>query len=67
MNLSVKKMEIALARKSMSVSDLACASGISVNTINSWIRITGKRNPTTKKLGIVAKALDVDVTELIDD
>lgn len=55
-----KKMRIALARKSMSVS------GISQNTINSWINNKGKRNPT-RTLGIVAKALEVDVTELIED
>lgn len=67
MNISVKKMKIALARKSMSVSDLAYISGISQNTINSWIRNKGKRNPTTRTLGIVAKALEVDVTELIED
>lgn len=67
MNLSVKKLKIALARKSMRVSDLACISGISVNTINSWIKNTGKRNPTTRTLGMVAKALEVDVTELIEE
>lgn len=67
MKINDKKMKIALARKSMSVSDLACICGISPNTINSWIKNKGKRNPTTRTLGIVAKALEVDVTELIED
>ncbi len=65
MDLSVYKFKIALARKSMNVADLSNASGISSNTINSWLKNTGKRNPTPKALGSVAKALGIDVTELL--
>jgi len=65
--MSTKKLKIALARKSMNISDLAIETGISNNTINSWLKNTGKRNPTTKLLGKVAKVLDVDVTEIIED
>lgn len=67
MNLYIYNFKIALARKSMNISDLSLASGISSNTINSWLKTTNKRNPTTKALGKVAKALDVDVTELIEE
>jgi transcriptional regulator with XRE-family HTH domain len=67
MNLNITKFKIALARKSMNISDLSSASGVSSNTINSWLKNSGKRNPTTKALGKVAKALDIDVTELIEE
>lgn len=55
-----------MARNQMSSKDLAELSGISYNTITSWIKNTGRRNPTTKALGKIACALKVDVTELID-
>ena len=67
MNLSTYKFRIALARKSMSVADLSSVSGISSNTINSWLKNKGKRNPTTKTLGKVCNALSCDVTELIEE
>ncbi len=67
MELSITKLKIALARKSMNITDLSLASGVSCNTINSWLKRSGKRNPTTKALGKIANALDVDVTELIED
>lgn len=66
MELSITKFKIALARKSMNITDLSMVSGISTNTINSWLKNSGKRNPTTKALGKVANALNCDVTELIE-
>lgn len=64
--MNVIKFKIALARKSMNIIDLSLTAGISSNTINSWLKNSGKRNPTTKTLGKVANALDCDVTELIE-
>ena len=59
------KFEIALANKEMNTSDLAKATGYSLNTIREYANL--KRNPTTKSLGKIAKALEVDVTEILED
>lgn len=67
MKIDSKKFMIVLARNSMNISDLAVASNVSANTINSWIKKRVKRNPTTKSIGKVAKGLNCDVTELIEE
>lgn len=66
MKLSTSKFEIALARNSTNIKDLSVSSGVSSNTIYSWIKKRDNREPSTKNLGKVAKALKVDVTELIE-
>lgn len=59
-----KKLELAMARACMSTSDLQIATGIPRPTINNVISGRSVR-PST--LGRVAKALGVDVVELIKD
>jgi transcriptional regulator with XRE-family HTH domain len=66
MKLNVTNFKIILARKQMNPKDLADVSGIQYNTINSWIKNTGRRNPSLKAIGKAAAALEVDVTELIE-
>ena len=65
--LDSEKFKIALARNSMNVADLALKSDVSSNTINSWMKTTGRRNPTTKAIGKISTALGVDVTEIIEN
>lgn len=65
MKLDERKFNIALARKEMNTSDLAKATGYSLNTIRKYA--TFKSNPTTKSLGKIARALDVKVEDLLVD
>lgn len=67
MNISTDKLKLALARNELNVKDLSIESGIPINTIYSWLKNKGRRNPNTKNLGKIAKVLKVDVTELIED
>lgn len=64
MEINTKKLKIAMARKCMSSTDLAKAVGCSKESINQII--SGKRGAPIKKLGEIAKALEVDVTEIIN-
>lgn len=63
MKLNKSKLEIALANKAMNTADLARATGYSLNTIRAYANM--QRVPTTKAFGKIAKALEVDVTEII--
>lgn len=64
MQLDIKKMEIAMARKQMSRKDLANHTGLSEQTINAYFQ--QKFQPSVLSIGKLAEALCVDVTELID-
>lgn len=63
MRMSRKKVNIALARKQMTVTELAEAYGVSRARMNV---ILNSQAVTPVCAGRVAKALDVDVTEIID-
>lgn len=65
MRLDVRKVELALAEKEMNTADLARATGYSLNTIREYITL--KRNPNTKSIGKIAKALGVDVVEILEE
>lgn len=67
MKLNIRALKITLARKKMSVKELAEMAGISYNTISSWLKTNSNRNPSLKMLGKISAALEVDVTELIED
>ena len=67
MKLNIRALKITLARKQMSVKELAEKTGISYNTISSWLKTSSNRNPSLKMLGMISVALEVDVTELIED
>ena len=64
MSLNLSKIKIAMARKCLSVNDLVEKSGLGRTTVSKIVN--GKAEPTTKSLGLLAKALNVDVTEIID-
>lgn len=63
MKISRNKINIALARKKMSVSDLAEAYGVSRARMNV---ILNQREVSTVSVGRLAEALGVDVTEIMD-
>ncbi len=64
MKINKDKLRLAMARKCMNARELASAVECSAESIHQIL--SGRRNVTTKKLGRIAKALDVDVTEIID-
>ena len=64
MKLSSEKIEIARARKSMTVSQLADAYGVSRARMHI---ILNQREVTTVCAGRMAEALGVDVTEILED
>lgn len=65
MKVNIKMLKIAMARKQFNSADLARVANVTNSSINYIL--TGKRNPTTKMLGVIAAALEVDVTELIEE
>ena len=64
MELNREKVNLALARKSMTVTDLADTYGVSRARMNV---ILNSRRITYVCAGRLAKALGVDVTEIIED
>jgi len=65
MNLNLEKLRIAMAKECLSVNDLVEKTGLGRITVSKIIN--GRQKPTTKTVGIIAKALKVDVLEIISD
>ena len=63
MTINRKKLRLAMARACMNTADLAEAAQIPRPTLNNAIKGRGVRTGT---LGKIARALGVDVTELIE-
>lgn len=63
MKISRNKINIALARKQMSVSALANVYGVSRARMNV---ILNSREVSTVSVGRLAEALGVDVTEIME-
>ena len=63
MKLNRDKVDIALARKMMNATDLAKAYGVSRARMHV---ILNSQSLTPATAGRIAKALGVDVTEIID-
>lgn len=63
MKINAEKLRIAMARKCMNAKDLATSVECSTESIHQIM--SGRRNVTTKKLGLIAKALEIDPAELI--
>lgn len=64
MNLDIAKLKIAQARACLSIDELAEKSGVARVSVSKILN--GKRNATPKTIGLLAKALNVDVTEIIE-
>lgn len=63
MTINDHKLRVELARHNMTMGELATAAGISRNRL--YI-IKNSKSITPKSAGMIAKALGVDVTEIID-
>ncbi len=63
LKLNINSVKIAMARKMMNAPMLAKTMGVTKTTINSLLN--GTRNPSLKMIGKLAKALEVDVTDII--
>ena len=64
MRVDAKKLRLAMARKCMESSDLSEACSLSIGTIYNVL--TG-RPCNLSTIGKIAKALGVDVTEILED
>ena len=63
MDLDLKKFKTAQARACLSIDELTEKSGLSRATVSKIIN--GAVTPSIKSVGLLAKALNVDVTEII--
>ena len=63
MKLDLKKIRIAQAKACLNVNDLVNETGLVRSTISKVLN--GRINPTPKTIGVIAKALKVDVEDII--
>ena len=64
MNINVSKMRIAQANECLSVNELVKKSGLGRSTVSKIINGSSS-NPSMKSLGLIAKALNIEVVELL--
>ncbi|NFO05302.1 helix-turn-helix transcriptional regulator [Clostridium botulinum] len=62
MNLDLRKLKIAQANACLSVNELVEKTGLGRATVS---KILNGATPSIKSAGLLAKALNVDVTELL--
>ncbi|HHV13447.1 MAG TPA: helix-turn-helix transcriptional regulator [Clostridiales bacterium] len=65
MKLDLKKYELLIAAKCLSDKDVSELCGVGRSTLTQIKK--GNRNPMPQTLGKIAKVLEVDVTELIEN
>lgn len=65
MNLDLDKLKLVQARACLSTNDLVNITKLSKATISR--ALNGKVKATPKTIGLIAKALNVDVAEIISD
>lgn len=63
MKLDLNKVKIAQAKACLSVNDLVEKTGLGRSTISKILN--GAATPSVKSVGLLARALNVDVTEII--
>lgn len=63
MKINREKINVAMARKQMTVKDLADAYGVSRNRINVLLN---QREVSVVSAGKLAAALGIDVTEILE-
>lgn len=62
MSLDLRKIKIAQARACLSVNDIVNRTGLGRTTVSKTLN--GKIVPNPKTVGLIAKALNIDVSEL---
>ena len=65
MNIDVNKIRMAQANECLSVNELVEKTGLGRATVSKIIN--GYTKPSVKSLGLIAKALNVQVKELLAD
>lgn len=65
MKLDLNKVFLAQARACLSVNNLVDKTGLGRTTVSKILN--GKAKVTPKTIGLIAKALNVDVTDIITD
>lgn len=65
MNLDLNKLKLVQARACLSANELTDMTGLSRATVSKVIN--GKVKATPKTIGLIAKALNVDVAEIISE
>lgn len=65
MKLDLNKLKLAQARACLSVNELVNRTGLGRATISKTLN--GKVKATPKTLGLIAKALNIDVSEIISE
>ena len=65
MNLDLNKLKLAQARACLSVNDLVNKTGLGRATVSKTLN--GKVKATPKTIGLIAKALNIDVSEIISE
>ena len=65
MKVNKRKLEIAMARAKLNRNELAEKAGLPIPTVCNVLHTRGTDKPKT--VGILAEALGVDVTEILED
>lgn len=65
MNINLNKLKLVQARACLSTNDLVNRTGLGRATISRVIN--GKVKATPKTIGLIAKALNIDVSEIISE
>ncbi|MDR3594932.1 helix-turn-helix transcriptional regulator [Clostridium sp.] len=63
MEVNVQRIKIAQAKACLSVNELVEKTGLGRATVSKILN--GVNNPSIKTVGLLAKALDIDVSEII--
>ena len=64
MKLNIMSFKIMLAKNMIGIPELASLTKISMQTLYSYSK--GKRNPSTKNIGKISKALKCSVEDLVE-
>lgn len=64
MKLNTNKVRLLQARECLSMNEFTDRTGLGRATVTRALR--GKGNVTPKTIGLIAKTLNVDVTEIIE-
>jgi transcriptional regulator with XRE-family HTH domain len=65
MKININKLLMAMANACITIGELSSKSGISRTALNNFT--TGKGNPKPATIGKIAKALNVNVEDLLDN
>ncbi|MDU1602809.1 MAG: helix-turn-helix transcriptional regulator [Clostridium sp.] len=63
MNLDLKKLKIAQAKACISVNEIVEKTGLGRATVSKILN--GVNAPSAKSAGLIARALNIDIAELI--